>query len=184
MDTTLVCRVCGVQKPISAFRKDRSKRLDVRNLCRSCASERGKEYYRNHAVAYREAKATARKKQTVEQREVKREYDHQYYIRHKNRLLQQNRNRYSARRQKDQKLRGLYGITILEYERLGEHQGWKCAICGREMRNSLVMDHDHITGKPRGLLCHVCNSGLGFLQDSVTLLESALTYVKRYAKTT
>jgi hypothetical protein len=59
-------------------------------------------------------------------------------------------------------------------------QGGQCAIC-REPPNpkiSLHVDHDHRTGRVRGLLCFTCNNGLGQLQDSPVLLRKAAAYVE------
>jgi len=50
-----------------------------------------------------------------------------------------------------------------------------CVICGDETK--LVVDHDHITGKIRGMLCNHCNRGLGHFRDDPTLLEFAAQYL-------
>lgn len=51
----------------------------------------------------------------------------------------------------------------------------ECVICGAE--GSLVVDHDHVTGKVRGMLCNHCNRGLGHFRDDPTLLEFAAQYL-------
>ena len=67
-------------------------------------------------------------------------------------------------------------MTIEDYNNLKEQQDGKCKIC--KCSKSLVIDHDHKTGKVRSLLCHRCNSGLGFFDDNPKFLESASTYLK------
>jgi hypothetical protein len=51
----------------------------------------------------------------------------------------------------------------------------ECVICGAEEK--LVVDHDHVTGKVRGMLCNHCNCGLGHFRDSPMLLEFAAQYL-------
>lgn len=53
----------------------------------------------------------------------------------------------------------------------------KCQICGDPDRK-VVFDHDHKTGEFRGFLCQACNSALGSFQDSPSLLEAAISYLK------
>jgi hypothetical protein len=55
------------------------------------------------------------------------------------------------------------------------HQNSRCCICGGP--GPLMMDHDHATDSPRGLLCRQCNVGLGMFKDDVRLLSSAANYV-------
>lgn len=51
----------------------------------------------------------------------------------------------------------------------------ECVICGEQ--DKLVVDHDHVTGQIRGLLCNHCNRGLGHFRDSPMLLEFAAQYL-------
>ena len=51
----------------------------------------------------------------------------------------------------------------------------ECVICGMEAK--LVVDHDHVTGKIRGMLCNHCNRGLGHFRDDPALLEFAAQYL-------
>jgi len=87
-------------------------------------------------------------------------------------------------RRRDQKLRYVFGITIAEYYELHKKQSGVCAICGRPetkmlhgVITNLSVDHDHETGKVRGLLCYRCNTGIGKLRDSADLLRKAADYL-------
>ncbi len=74
-----------------------------------------------------------------------------------------------------------YGLEPEDYDAMLEQQGGLCAICKRECvtGRALHVDHDHNTGRVRGLLCHKCNSGLGQFGDSLDVIRSALTYLGR-----
>jgi hypothetical protein len=81
-----------------------------------------------------------------------------------------------------------YGMTLEGYNELLSKQGGVCAICKQPERvkvrrrlTSLCVDHDHGTGKVRGLLCNNCNSGIGYLRDSAALLQNAIAYLQSAA---
>lgn len=78
------------------------------------------------------------------------------------------------------RLRHYYGITDADYERFLLSQNGKCAICGQvpDLRR-LDVDHNHISGEVRGLLCNQCNQAIGLFQDNVELLSSAIAYLKK-----
>jgi uncharacterized Zn finger protein (UPF0148 family) len=79
----------------------------------------------------------------------------------------------------------LYGLTVEQYDAILMEQKCVCAICGKPEKSSskgvLSIDHDHVTGKVRGLLCDTCNSGLGHFYDSIDLLQGAMLYLKTYS---
>ena len=77
-------------------------------------------------------------------------------------------------------LKGKYNMTINDYDQLLFNQGGFCAICkGLETGHlgRFVVDHDHMTGKVRGLLCWSCNVGIGHLKDNPEILISAAYYL-------
>lgn len=85
-------------------------------------------------------------------------------------------------------MRSKYGISEEEYDALFQEQGGVCAICERpelvstirsEGPRRLAIDHDHKTGKVRGLLCFRCNTMLGRLLDNVCVLNRAIEYLQR-----
>jgi hypothetical protein len=81
-----------------------------------------------------------------------------------------------------------YGISMAEFEKLLNNQDGRCAICTtvfKEMVDSLGrrklrvhIDHSHVSGNIRGLLCDECNLGLGKFKDDPALVEKALFYLK------
>ena len=72
-----------------------------------------------------------------------------------------------------------YGITEQQYDDLLKAQHGVCAICGRHQHyQRLSVDHDHKTGRVRGLLCMQCNRGIGRFFDSPIRLRSAAEYLE------
>lgn len=72
-----------------------------------------------------------------------------------------------------------YGISVETY---WEHFRRGCAICGAPISISgrrLAIDHDHVTGKFRGLLCSNCNTGIGMFKEDTELLQKAIEYLRR-----
>lgn len=70
-----------------------------------------------------------------------------------------------------------FGLSLEDYNQMINNQQGKCAICGIS-DTQLCVDHDHSTGKVRGLLCHNCNHGIGKFQDDIKLLNKAINYLK------
>lgn len=77
-------------------------------------------------------------------------------------------------------LKRKFGITPETYDLMLSAQGGRCAICAEknEGPRAFAVDHNHQTGKVRGLLCHNCNIGLGNLKDSKHLLLLAIKYLE------
>lgn len=71
-----------------------------------------------------------------------------------------------------------YGITAAAWHALEQRQAGKCAICLQRPSHTLYVDHDHVTGKGRGLLCRQCNSLLGFAGEKAFVLHRAIAYLK------
>lgn len=84
----------------------------------------------------------------------------------------------SATKREKQKLRQ-WGLTIEQYEELLKRQNGVCAICNKACSSGrkLAIDHDHKTGRIRGLLCSNCNLGLGKFFDNKELLRKAISYL-------
>ena len=81
-----------------------------------------------------------------------------------------------------QNLRDKFGMTPNEYEAMLDLQGGRCAICqtdkpGGRNADYFNVDHDHLTGEVRGLLCAKCNMAIGGLKDSPEVLLRAHHYL-------
>lgn len=88
-------------------------------------------------------------------------------------------------------LKKKYGMTLEEYQEKSSAQENLCAICKQPEKSLnnitkqpllLAVDHDHETNKIRDLLCVKCNLMLGGCGDSILILESAISYLKRHAQ--
>lgn len=123
-----------------------------KKICRRCEHERRAEHRRMH----RGRENAARRRNST-------------YVKYRSSNLKKN-----------------YGLSIADYEAMLKAQNFQCAVCGREDNENhrsgrkipLVVDHDHETGKVRGLLCGSCNRGLGDFRESVTAMVRAIRYLK------
>lgn len=71
-----------------------------------------------------------------------------------------------------------FGITLKEYNDMFEAQAGLCARCGNPPASMrLAVDHDHETGRVRGLLCGSCNTYIGRLEANLSTLEADLAYI-------
>jgi hypothetical protein len=75
-----------------------------------------------------------------------------------------------------------YGISETEVSQMLEDQSFTCPICGADISDSPVVDHDHESGYVRNLLCSSCNIGLGHFRDNPSFLESAADYLRHHRK--
>jgi hypothetical protein len=97
--------------------------------------------------------------------------------------------RASPRLEKARSLRASFGLSLEDYELMLAAQDGACAICKQpetHKRNgkvkALAVDHDHATGKVRGLLCFDCNTAIGKMKDSPEILTSAIRYLERHTE--
>jgi transposase len=88
-------------------------------------------------------------------------------------------NAYRKPRNKKYALKHRYGLTARDYERILQEQGGTCALCHEPPdRSTLVADHNHTTGKFRGLIHQRCNILLGCAKDQTEKLLAAVEYLK------
>lgn len=126
-----------------------------------------KEYYQQN----KEQINKQRKEHYQKNKEQQKEYWKLYRQRNKEQIRQQKR---------EYHLKYKYDITLENYKKMFEEQGGVCAICGKtqtEFKRAFDIDHDHETGKVRGLLCNSCNTALGTTKAE-NLNEQQKLYLK------
>lgn len=84
-----------------------------------------------------------------------------------------------------------YGLTRDQFDKMNADQGGVCAICGlpptvqhkpgQTAPPRLAIDHDHLTGKVRGLLCVTCNLAIGYLRDNPSVVDNAAAYLREWS---
>lgn len=117
--------------------------------------------------------------------QAKKERNKRYYQKNKQKLKTKSklyRNRPDiAEKERRRFLKKSSGATLEDFNTMFENQQGYCKICGKHQANlkrALNVDHNHKTGKLRGLLCNSCNLGLGMFKDNLILLELAIKYLK------
>ncbi len=143
------CSECKLNKEDSDFRLYRGKR---KSRCRSCENA----YLRSYRLGARRSELLAKR----------RSYNAKL----------------SKSKKKSYNLYRKYGISLELYNSMLESQGGLCLICSNpeSLQNRfLSVDQCHKTGKVRGLLCGRCNKALGLLNDDLSVLKSAMLYLKK-----
>ena len=75
-----------------------------------------------------------------------------------------------------------YNMTLEERDRMLKKQNTKCKICNIKFSKATpCIDHCHTTNKVRGILCTLCNTGLGYFKDNTESLTNAITYLEEAA---
>ncbi len=156
------CSKCGRRKPEDQFYLRSDGR--PRSFCKECYRIHNREQYQRHI-------------------DKRHEYDAARgsgWERHP-----ENREKYMSddRTAHDKYLQRTYGITIEDFDAMLSSQDGTCAICDGTNSDSarnrrMTVDHDHDTGKVRGLLCFTCNTSIGKLGDTYAALQKAADYLK------
>lgn len=166
------CKECNQTKPLSEFHKDKKVSDGHNTRCKFCRKEEQRIYYQENRDRILEYQKNYNDNNLENARKKSRDWHH------KNKDT----------KYLDGRLQRVYGITLEDYSRMLDEQNNVCAICGKpesaihnktkEIKR-LAVDHDHVTGKVRGLLCAQCNKGLGSLGDTIEAIEKTLNYLKK-----
>lgn len=189
------CTKCGEERPLDRFpfRYERGTKviLGYQTVCTPCASAAARARRNANPEKY---KKTPEQKARANERSRKWRWEHR--SRHSaSRKLQPSRQasvttpaHYEWIARNPEKARSIafrhglrkYGITPEEWREIYGKQEGRCAICADVLEQGsrkTATDHDHDTGKVRGILCWRCNPLLGWARESVDVLEKAIDYL-------
>lgn len=162
------CSKCGETKPKSEFGKKKGSKDGLKGQCYACTALERKEYVARNPEKAAEASRKSASKWQKEHR-VKSSANKQKYKKD------------HPDKTRDGYYRRTYGITLADYDQMLVDQGGVCKICGADSPGGrgwrFQVDHCHLTGRVRGLLCYRCNTLLGNAQDSPATLARAIEYL-------
>lgn len=149
-----ICALCKVEKPFEDFHKSNGNKNGLCSYCKHCNKLKIREWKKRNPDKYKKIYNKA----WIKYRETNKE---------------------GYERRKIYNICRRYGISVEEYNRLQELQSYKCLICEREGNNRILsVDHDHTTGKVRGLLCNNCNIALGIFKEDIPIMKKAIKYLE------
>lgn len=145
------------------------------------SAEKNNALCRAYYLAHRKELAKRRKAYYAKHQEECKARAHTYYHANREEIASQRRARRPARREEASSYRRLkkYGLSELGFRALIDKQGGACALC-RENNwgcRGPQVDHDHITGQVRGILCQRCNLVLGAIKDDPNIARAIVGYL-------
>lgn len=180
------CRECTNKPRESFIQKDRKR------CCRCDRYLPATEefFYKNKSKpdGFRHECKDCDRQYIIDRKEIIQAQRKAFQVRHKERLSKERREKYKKDSSLQLKLKEInytlkYNISLEEVAEMMDEQKGCCAICKESLVNpedkkSFKVDHDHNTGKVRGLLCNMCNLLLGHAYDNIETLKSAITYLE------
>lgn len=172
---TKYCSGCDQDLNTNCFGKNKATKDGLQPYCLECR----KSYYREH------------KEEILASQQ-------EYYVEHKDEKIDSavkwkkaNPERYAEiQRNHSWKKAGVNDFVQSDYDGMFIAQGGVCAICGgsqtikyKNKLRQLDVDHDHITGEPRALLCNICNQKVGLYENYPGMTELILKYLNNYQLT-
>lgn len=171
---TKVCTKCRLELPLNKFSKNKKRNDGLESICKNCKNKYMQKWYKNN-------------KELVSNYNKKYRKINSFELNKKNKEWCDKNVEAIKKYRHEQDIKFLYGITREQYNQMLEQQNGVCAICGKEESTchgitkkitNLAVDHNHKTGKVRGLLCSYCNKALGGFKDNEEFLIKAIEYLK------
>ena len=171
-----MCRRCLIEKEYSCFHKNKQTKDGYAAYCKICKSQLDKEWISSRPDEIEKRKSRSKK------------WQKENPIKYKTSIKEwknKNKNKKWALDKKSH-LWTHYKMTIEDFQKIFDKQDGKCFICKKSKK--LVVDHNHLccSGKTtcgecvRGLLCHSCNTLVGYIETNKDILSDAYSYIKDF----
>lgn len=158
------CLICDELKPLSEFHHSKNKPDGYRNDCKECRK------------IGRKVDICSLKMRCYTCNVLKDKNEDNFHVSKKSkfgfRRLCKECHKVS---QRTIHLSNRYNLTIDEYNNMFDKQDGKCLICNNN--DKLFVDHNHLNGEIRGLLCNTCNGGIGYLKEDINILLNSIKYL-------
>lgn len=179
------CSKCRKSKPLSNFWKKTAAKDGLDGWCIVCKKASTDPWRKTHHKQMTQTRKRWNRDHPVLVLAAKRRYRQRHPERSRRQVRNAHRKygkRYRARRY-FKLIEERHGLTKEQVQTRAKKQNHRCAICGQRQkcgkRRRLYVDHNHQTGKFRGLTCFSCNTLLGFARDSTRILRAAIRYLRR-----
>jgi hypothetical protein len=190
-----LCRKCGIEKILEDYYPHKNCADGHEGTCKKCRIEMAKNYLKDNKekiVAYGKAYYQDNKKtkdaMSKKWHRENKEYQINYRTINKDKISKNAKDWRSKNRESyiSEFRKRKYGITQEQYLHMLKNQNGVCAICGNletvtdkktGLIRSLCVDHDHESGKIRGLLCSRCNVAIGLIDDSPEKAKKIFEYL-------
>jgi len=171
-----MCTSCLKLKPLDEFFNHPSGLYKRTPTCKPCTETKNDEWKKNNPERARE---------TANQRSKRYYQTNIDQCRERGRSYHKERNAKFPELKRAARLKEKYGLTPGAWQALFDAQGKRCAICKTDTPDQVNAkwdtDHDHSTGKVRGILCSHCNRLLGAARDDASVLLAAITYLEDHS---
>lgn len=154
MKNNKICTSCGKDKPRDEYHLRSKVSGWIQSKCKNCHKKASRNFHKNNPGKHTEYSKAQRKK---------------------------NPEKFKAKAHRS-RLKYLYGLSNEQFDSMFKSQNGACAICEKQNLNGkrLCVDHDHKTGKVRGLLCNQCNGFLGAISDDKSKAARAISYLEKH----
>lgn len=158
------CSKCGEEKALDEFYKNHRAPDGRRGDCKTCVLAARRARYESDAETLKARVADYRARHPERVRESQRK----------------SRSKWTPEQCRDRNTLRKYGLSSESFDQMLADQGAACAVCRTDDPGAYwCVDHDHLTGDVRGILCINCNMGLGQFRDDIATLIAAADYLMR-----
>lgn len=176
------CGKCGVKKPLTEFHRCRRAKDGLQHRCKECLTAHVRRHMKTAKARATKARYWKIYRLLPHVRAARKRYEQTPAARS---FRKRRNDAYRARPEvkiiiRAAHIRRTYGLSQAAYAAMIARQKGACAIC--RLKKKISIDHDHKSGRVRGLLCITCNTAIGSFHENPALLEASKKYLQGASK--